>query len=91
MALNPAPPHSDLVYANSNPVQNIHRQSQTIPALLAVKLNGVKLDCSIIFNIIGILIFLVPFIANIINYYVTSKNLNFSVVYIFYMILIFWL
>lgn len=40
MAPGPAHPRAVLVYANSDPVQNIHRQSQTIPALLAVKVNG---------------------------------------------------
>lgn len=40
MAPGSALPRADIVYANSDPVQNIHRQSQTIPALLAVKLNG---------------------------------------------------
>ncbi|XP_038221461.1 homeobox protein abdominal-A homolog [Zerene cesonia] len=39
MAPSPALPRTLLVYANSNPVQNIHHQSQTIPALLAVKVN----------------------------------------------------
>lgn len=48
----PGAPHlrTDLVYTNSDPVQNIHRQSQTIPALLAVKLNGFKQNCNITFN-----------------------------------------
>lgn len=51
MAPGPAHPRADLVYTNSDPVQNIHRQSQTIPALLAVKLNGFKQNCNITFYI----------------------------------------
>ena len=55
----PGAPHlrADLVYTNSDPVQNIHRQSQTIPALLAVKLNGFKQNCSITFNIKNVFFF----------------------------------
>lgn len=47
MAPGPALPRAHLVYANSDPVQNIHRQSQTIPAFLAVKLNGFTQNSSI--------------------------------------------
>lgn len=39
MAPGSALPRADIVYANSDPVQNIHRQSQTIPALLVVKMD----------------------------------------------------